>query len=228
MSEKVQQMFASIAGRYDLTNDVLSFGVHRLWRRKLVQLAHISPGQRVLDICCGTGDLAFACKNAVGSSGHVEAIDFVPEMIELAKSKAEQFEDSPSFSVGDAMNLQIESETFDVATVGFGIRNVDNPAECSREILRVLKPQGTFAVLEFGQPRLPIFREIYQLYSDYLMPKIGGLLTGNEEAYRYLPETSQAFIAGESFVSMLKESGFSEARMYPLLWGLAYCYIAVK
>lgn len=228
MSEKVNKMFAEIATKYDIANDVLSFGIHRLWRKKLVELAGISKGDSVLDICCGTGDLAFACKRAVGKEGKVTATDFVPKMIELAKDKAKDIEDAPQFSVGDAMNLKMPENSFDAVSVGFGIRNVDDPKHCSKEVLKVLKPAGRFAVLEFGQPTLPIFSSFYRFYSDHIMPKIGGLLTGNEDAYRYLPETSKEFIAGESFLNMLKESGFSNAKMYPLLWGLAYCYIAEK
>jgi len=228
MSEKVQKMFADIATKYDFANDVLSFGIHRLWRKKLVKLAGISKGDRVLDLCCGTGDLAFASNDIVGEKGSVKAIDFVPEMIELAKEKASKDERSPEFSVGDAMNLTMPENSFDAVSVGFGIRNVDDPAKCSREVLKVLKSGGKFAVLEFGQPTLPIFSNFYRFYSDHIMPKIGGLLTGNEDAYRYLPETSKEFIAGEDFLKMLKENGFSKAVMHPLLWGLAYCYIAEK
>jgi demethylmenaquinone methyltransferase/2-methoxy-6-polyprenyl-1,4-benzoquinol methylase len=228
MSTEVQEMFSSIASRYDLANDVLSLGAHRLWKHKVVGLADVRQGQTVLDLCCGTGDLAFACKKAVGQSGKVFALDFSLKMIEYAKKRAQKLSSAPIFFRGDAMNIPLGENSVDLVTIAFGIRNVDNPLECLRGIFKVLKPGGRVMVLEFGQPQLPGFKSIYKLYSDVFMPRIGGAITGNQSAYRYLPETSARFTAGKDFLNLLSKSGFEQTRLRPFLSGLAYCYLANK
>jgi demethylmenaquinone methyltransferase/2-methoxy-6-polyprenyl-1,4-benzoquinol methylase len=223
-------MFASIAQRYDKANDVLSLGIHRLWRRKAVALAGIKESQSVLDLCCGTGDFAFASAAVVGTSGRVVGLDFVAEMLELANEKQDtthRVESSATvrFMQGDAQRLPFEDGEFDAVTIGFGIRNVDDPSACLAEIRRVLKPSGVAVILEFGQPTLPIFAQCFQLYSKYLMPKIGALLTGNQEAYEYLPETSKSFPRAKAFLDLMEKQNFKNLEMKPLLSGLAYIYL---
>lgn len=234
MSEAVQKMFASIAQRYDKANDVLSLGIHRLWRKKAVAIAGISESQSVLDLCCGTGDFAFASAAAVGPSGRVVGLDFVPEMLVLANEKQDSARDDVQdqntsavvkFMQGDAQRLPFEDDEFDAVTIGFGIRNVDDPSKCLAEIYRVLKPSGVAVVLEFGQPTLPVFAQCFQLYSKYLMPKIGAFLTGNQQAYEYLPETSKSFPRGKAFLDLMEAEKFTELEMKPLLTGLAYIYL---
>ncbi len=230
MSKEVQQMFHSIASRYDFTNDVLSFGMHRLWRRKAVRLAQIAKGQSVLDICAGTGDLAFQAASVVGLEGRVLALDFVHAMLSLARGKnlrrTEQGQLSVHFVQGDAMALPLPDSVFDAVTVSFGIRNVDDPLGALEEMKRVVRNGGSVVVLEFGQPYLPIFKSLYTLYGKYIMPRIGGILTGNRDAYQYLPETAEAFTAGKDFLELMSKAGLSSPRAYPLLFGLAYIYRA--
>jgi len=232
MSKEVQQMFHSIATRYDFTNDVLSFGMHRLWRRRAISVAGISPGQTVLDICAGTGDLAFQASSVVGKEGCVLGVDFVHSMLSLARNKNLIREMSGKASVpfiqGDAMQLPLRDNTFDAVTVSFGIRNVDDPLHALKEMKRVTKAGGCVLVLEFGQPYLPVFKSFYAFYGKYIMPRIGGLLTGNRGAYEYLPETADAFIAGDEFTQLMDDAGLEEARSYPLLFGLAYIYHGSK
>ena len=222
-------MFSKIACRYDLANDVLSFGIHRLWRIKLVRLLNLKKGAKVLDLCCGTGDLAFTSAKVISNSGRVIAIDFVPEMLELAKIKSQKRSiNNVEFVQGDAMSIKVASGLFDACTIGFGIRNVDEPLICLKEMYRTLKKDGVVGVLEFGQPTLPGFKQVYRFYSDYIMPLIGGLLTGDRSAYTYLPETSKKFVAGKQFLDLMQEAGFREVKLYPLFSGLAYCYIGRK
>ena len=229
MSESVQKMFFTIASRYDLANDVLSFGVHRLWRGKLVNMLKMKPGHKVLDLCCGTGDLAFESAKKVKPDGRVIGMDFVDKMLEIAKDKSNiKRVDNVDFIQGDAMKIQSASSMFDFCTIGFGIRNVDDPLECLKEIRRCLKNGGKLGVLEFGQPTLPGFKQLFRFYSKYLMPSIGGAVTGQKEAYKYLPETSKQFIAGNDFLELMKKAGFRNTKLHSHLWGLAYSYIAEK
>lgn len=229
MSQSVQEMFSRIAGRYDLANDVLSFGIHRLWRKKLISLLNLQPGAKVLDLCCGTGDLAFVSANKIGKTGRVIAVDFVPEMLEHARHKAQKYcLDNVDFIQGDAMQIPAKENLFDASTIGFGIRNVDEPYGCLLEIKRCLRVNGFVGVLEFGQPTFPGFKQIYNFYCAYIMPLLGGLLTGDRSAYVYLPETSKRFVAGEEFLELMKKAGFVDVKLYPLFSGLAYCYIGRK
>ncbi len=229
MSEIINAMFSSIADRYDITNDILSFGTHRLWRQQLIKFAEIKEGQKILDLCTGTGDLAIALKKKVGKNGEVVGLDFVQKMLERAKEKIDK---TPLGDIkliqADAANLPLPDNYFDCVTVSFGIRNVTDIPRCFAETRRVLNDKGYFVVLEFGQAQAPIFSELYQFYSKYFMPTIGGLLTGNKEAYAYLPRTANAFPCGEKFVAMLKEAGFKNIKCKALFSGLAYIYVAYK
>lgn len=228
MSRAVHDMFAAIAARYDVTNDVLSFGIHRLWRKTAVRFANIHTGQSVLDLCCGTGDFCTCIAEAVGPTGKVVGLDFVQPMLTIAEDKLQSNTSRTRAPItyihGDAMDLPFPEHSFDVITVSFGIRNVDDISQVFNEVSRVLKPGGTFVVLEFGQPTIPGFRQIYALYSKYLMPHIGGLLTGNRAAYEYLPETSAAFPAGKAFTALLKRDSFDQVAYRPLFGGIAYLY----
>lgn len=225
MSAEVQQMFASIAPGYDRTNEVLSMGVHRAWRRATVKWSGAAPGQKILDCATGTGDLALALKRAVGPAGEVLGTDFCPEMLAVAPGKAERAGLEIKFEVADAMKLPYPTARFDVATIAFGIRNVDDPVACLREMGRVVRPGGRVVVLEFGQPTGP-FGALFRFYSRHVMPAVGGLLTGNRAAYEYLPRTSAAFPAGEKFVALMEQAGcFAKRDAHPLTFGTAYVYV---
>lgn len=227
MSEKVRTMFASIAGRYDVTNSVLSLGIHHLWRNKTVRFSEAKPGDHILDCATGTGDLAITFKKKVGDTGYVLGTDFCKEMIEPAPAKADKKGLVIDFEVADAMNLPYEDNRFDVASISFGIRNVDDPLVCLKEMARVVKPGGRVVVLEFGQPK-GIMSWPYRFYSKYIIPAIGGLLTGNREAYQYLPETSAAFPAGDNFLDLMKQSeSFASQQYRKLNGGIAYIYKGV-
>jgi demethylmenaquinone methyltransferase/2-methoxy-6-polyprenyl-1,4-benzoquinol methylase len=225
VSEQVREMFASIARRYDAANEVLSLGVHRGWRRAAVRLSGAVPGDRVLDCATGTGDLALAFKRAVGPTGEVVGTDFCEEMLAPAPAKARRAGLEVRFEVADALALPYADRSFDVASIAFGIRNVDDPVRCLREMARVVRPGGRVVVLEFGQPRGP-FGALFRVYSRQVMPALGGLLTGNRSAYEYLPRTAAAFPAGDRFLALMSESGsFSQRGATPLLAGTAYVYV---
>ena len=225
-------MFASIARRYDWGNDILSMGTHRLWRRSAVQALTLKPGMRVLDLCTGTGDLAFALSRELSGKGTVVGLDFVESMLQIARTKnlrlqpATEAANAPqiTFLCGDAMSLPFCDEEMDVVTVAFGIRNVDSPLGCLKEMKRVLKPGGQVMILEFGQPRAALFAPLYRFYSSRILPYIGGLATGNISAYHYLNRTSRTFPAGNAFLNLLEEAGFSQRKAKPLFGGLAYIY----
>lgn len=230
MSTQVHEMFSSIAPRYDRANDVLSFGLHRLWRDRALKAGGVTAGNTVIDLCTGTGDVAFAAGRLVGPTGKVFGLDFVLPMLELAATKRSrmQLPCDVQFLQGDAMSIPFPDASADNVTVSFGIRNVDDPQHCLKEMFRVLRPGGAAIVIEFGKPRLPVFREVYNLYCRYVMPIIGGMLTGNRAAYEYLPRTSKAFPAGEEFAQLMRNSGFPDPQIKPLLTGLAYIYIGRK
>lgn len=225
MSTQVRDMFASIARRYDAANEVLSLGVHRAWRRDAVRLSGAREGDRVLDCATGTGDVALAFKRAVGNRGLVVGTDFCREMLVPAPGKARKARLDVRFSVADALALPFASGSFDISSIGFGIRNVDDPVACLREMARVVRPGGRVVVLEFGQPR-GAFGALFRLYSRSVMPAIGGALTGNRAAYEYLPRTAAAFPAGERFLLLMDEAGpFSTRAAHALLAGTAYVYV---
>lgn len=227
MSEKVRLMFADIAGDYDRINGILSFGVHHLWRRKAVKESGAKEGDHVLDCATGTGDLAIAFKKKVGATGYVKGTDFCAPMIKPAPAKAEKAGLEIDFEVADAMDLQYEDNSFNLASIAFGIRNVDDPVAALKEMARVVKPGGRVVVLEFGQPK-GILKFPYNLYSQHIMPAIGGWLSGNREAYTYLPKTSAAFPAGDKFLQLMDEAeAFSEKRAVRLTGGIAYVYVGV-
>lgn len=227
MSEKVRSMFADIADDYDRVNTVLSFGVHHHWRKKTIQESGAQDGDHVLDCATGTGDLAIEFKKTVGKKGYVLGTDFCAPMIESAPSKAAKKGLDVDFEVADAMDLPYKDDRFDIASISFGIRNVDEPITALKEMARVVKPGGRVVVLEFGQPK-GVIKYPYNLYSQHIMPTVGGLLSGNRDAYTYLPRTSAMFPAGEKFLKLMKEAGsFSETKKLKLTGGIAYVYVGV-
>ena len=220
-------MFSTIAKRYDLANEVLSFGVHRWWRRAAVKLCGATPGMSVIDCATGTGELAMTFKRAVGPEGRVLGTDFCPEMLKVAPAKARRAQLDIQFEAADAQHLPYPDASFDVASIAFGIRNVDDPLCCIRELARVVTPGGRVVVLEFGRPK-GLFGALFRFYSKMVMPALGKLLTGNRAAYEYLPRTAAAFPSGEHFLALMHEAGtFAEARAHPLTFGTAYVYVGM-
>lgn len=227
MSEQVHSMFSQIAPRYDAGNDLLSFGTHRLWRRRAVRAVGAKAGEHVLDCATGTGDLALAFKRAVGPTGSVLGTDFNADMLKAAPLKAQRAGLDVKFEVADAMKLPYPAASFDVASISFGIRNVDDPSACLVELARVVKPGGRVLVLEFGQPT-GAFGYLFRPYARHVMPLLGQLVTGNRAAYEYLPRTSAAFPSGEAFLELMRRTGrYARVSAEPLLSGVAFIYLGV-
>ncbi len=225
MSEAVRRMFSEISGKYDLMNSVLSFGIHHIWRKRAVRFTGASEGMAVLDCAAGTGDLAIEFKKAVGRAGKVIATDFCEDMIDIARRKAERLNLGIEFDLADVMNLAYEDDIFDISSISFGIRNVDDPAIGISEMARVVKPGGKVVVLEFGRPS-GIMKIFYGVYSKYIMPAIGKLIAGNKFAYTYLPETAAAFPCGDEFIELMAATGrFAECNYIKLNSGIAFIYV---
>ena len=224
MSEQVRAMFAGIAGSYDRANSVLSMGVHHHWRKRTVRESGAVSGSTVLDCATGTGDLAIEYKLQVGS-GRVVGSDFCAEMLAYAPAKASHRGLDIEWDVQDAMKLTYPDNSFDVASIAFGIRNVDDPVQALRSMGRVVRAGGRVAVLEFGTP-LWWMKPLFSFYSAIVIPFVGGMVTGRRDAYEYLTRSSAAFPTGDSFVALMSEAGvFASTRVIPLTGGIAYLYI---
>lgn len=228
-AETIRAMFSKVASRYDHANQVLSLGVHHLWRSRLVKLSEVKPGDAVLDCATGTGDLAIAFKKAVGPSGKVVGTDFCAEMLGPAPIKAGRLGLDIQFEQADVTQLPYPSESFDVASISFGIRNVENPVKGLSEMARVLKPGGRLMVLEFGQSNIPLFSSLYGFYSERILPRIGGWVTGQKDAYKYLQSSSAAFPCREEFLKMMGSTGqLTDLRYWSLTGGIAFIYSGTK
>ncbi|MBL7663154.1 bifunctional demethylmenaquinone methyltransferase/2-methoxy-6-polyprenyl-1,4-benzoquinol methylase UbiE [bacterium] len=232
MSQAVHDMFHSIAERYDLANQILSLGVHNSWRRNAIAMLKLPNNASIADICTGTGDVAFELNTYFKNSATIYGFDFVRKMVKLAAVKQQQKKQQTAravhFSCADAMCLPVQAESFAAVTCAFGIRNVDDPLQCLREFHRVLKDSGQVLILEFGKPQLPVFSQVYDLYGKHLMPRIGGMLSGNRAAYEYLPQTAKAFPDGEKFVELMRQAGFHSIRVKSFMTGVAYAYCGQK
>jgi demethylmenaquinone methyltransferase/2-methoxy-6-polyprenyl-1,4-benzoquinol methylase len=227
MSDAVHTMFSDIAPKYDLTNSVLSLGIHHLWRNATVAESGARAGSHVLDCATGTGDLALAFKKVVGDAGRVLGTDFNADMLSFAPAKAHAKGLDVEFEVADAMHLPYSDATFDVASISFGIRNVDDPRTALSEMARVAKPGGRVVVLEFGQPR-GLMGLTYRFYSRHIIPLIGGILTGNRKAYEYLPTTAAAFPCRDEFTALMASTGrLTNCRYRELTGGIAFLYSGV-
>ncbi len=222
----IQQMFGMISGKYDLANTVMSFGIHHLWKRRLISESHLESGNRILDCASGTGDLAFLFEKALQGTGQVTGTDFCEPMLEVARAKAKKQDSKVRFEWADVMNLPYQDHQFDIASISFGIRNVKDPVQALSELGRVVKPGGKVLILEFGQPKALFFAKAYEAYSKLLLPVLGGWVSGEPSAYRYLQTSSSLFPCGSEFLKLAHASGkFSEYRCIPFQLGITYLYV---
>lgn len=227
--EVIKSMFQKVAPAYDRANTVLSAGIHHLWRRKLVKMADVKPGMKVLDCATGTGDLAIEFKKAVGPEGKVIGTDFCADMMTTAPAKAKAQGLEIDYQVADVMNLPFADESFDRVSISFGIRNVQDPIKALKEMARVTKPGGQVFILEFGQMTTPVIKDLYGFYSEKVLPVLGGLVSGQKEAYQYLQKSSAKFPSGSDFVTWMNETGsFKKAKFEPVSFGIAYIYQGTK
>lgn len=222
----IRDMFTSISKHYDLTNSVLSAGIHRIWKAKLVRESGVKPGSRVLDCASGTGDLAFLFEKSMRGTGEVTGTDFCESMLDVARVKAAKIHSKAKFELADVTRLQYSDRSFDIASISFGIRNVQNPQVALSELGRVVNSGGRVLVLEFGQPQSKLMSSLFNFYSKKVLPKIGGWLSGQPKAYKYLQTSSAAFPCGDDFIRIALATGkFSQAKYIPLQSGIAYLYV---
>ncbi len=226
----VQRHFDQVASRYDLMNTLLSFGLHHLWKRRAVSLLGLRPGERVADLCGGTGDLALLAASKVGPSGTVLLYDLNRAMMlaGLPKIARRGLKERILLLEGDAECLSLADNSLDAVMVGFGVRNLARLEGGLREMHRVLKPGGRLLILEFSRPRHPLMRRLYDLYSFHVMPRAGQIITGSREAYAYLVTSIRQFPRPEELAALLREIGFAGVRYHPLTDGIAMIHLGVK
>jgi demethylmenaquinone methyltransferase / 2-methoxy-6-polyprenyl-1,4-benzoquinol methylase len=226
----VYRHFDSIARHYDFMNTLLSFGAHLLWKRWTVPMLGLKPGDRVLDVCGGTADLAILAARVVGPSGRVIVYDINRAMMREGrrKVKALGLQDIVRFVQGDAESISLGQAAFDAAMVGFGIRNLTHMERGFQEMHRALKPGGKMACLEFSRPVTPWFRWLYDVYSFHIMPAVGKVLAGSRQAYTYLPESIRVFPGPEELAGLLVRLGFRQVWHRLLTDGIAAIHLGVK
>lgn len=228
-ADQIRTLFSSVAHGYDKANDAMTLGMARLWRRKLVEWSGARTGDRILDCATGTGDLAIEFKRAVGPSGEVIGTDFCAEMLERAPAKAQRKNLSVDFRMADAMNLPFVEGEFDVSSIAYGIRNVSDPARALSEMARVVRPGGCVMVLETGDTPDGALKKAFEFYIKQIVPRVGGLLTGQREAYEYLNKSSRGFPSREKFLEIMKSTGaFSRVEYRVLFGGASFIYRGIR
>ena len=228
----VREVFSSVAARYDLMNDVMSVGVHRIWKDAMVEWLNPRPGWRTVDVAGGTGDIAFRiAETARARGGEAEIIvcDINAQMLgEGVRRAAEKNEPAIQWVCGDAEKLPVPDGHFDAYTIAFGIRNVTHIEAALREARRVLKPGGRFLCLEFSKVEVPGLDTLYDAYSFKLLPRIGGVVAGDADSYRYLAESIRRFPPQAEFARMIGEAGLSQVKVRNLSGGIAAMHSAFK
>jgi demethylmenaquinone methyltransferase/2-methoxy-6-polyprenyl-1,4-benzoquinol methylase len=225
-AERVRDLFSAIAPRYDLINDLQSFGLHRLWKRRLARLARPGPGASALDVCCGTGDIAFALARQEAS---VVGLDFTGPMLRMAERRSEaQAGSRPAFVQGDAQQLPFPDNSFDIVTVGYGLRNLAGWERGLAEMWRVSRPGGRLLVLDFGKPEHPLWRRAYFMYLARCVPVFGRLFCGDAQAYAYILESLEHYPAQRGVARELERLGGAAVRVHELLGGIMSINYAEK
>jgi demethylmenaquinone methyltransferase / 2-methoxy-6-polyprenyl-1,4-benzoquinol methylase len=227
---RIAGMFDAIAPRYDLLNGVLSAGLDRYWRRRAIRSLAFTGRETLLDVCTGTGDVAIAAARGAQGAAQVLGVDFAGAMLTRARQKVSDRQLSARVRVvrGDAMDLPVASASVEGVTIAFGIRNVADPESACRELLRVLRPGGRLAILEFGLPVVPAVRPLYLWYFRNVLPRIGRTVSRHDAAYSYLPASVGAFPWGEAFADILRGQGFNNVKARPLSFGVVYLYTGQK
>jgi demethylmenaquinone methyltransferase/2-methoxy-6-polyprenyl-1,4-benzoquinol methylase len=229
-ARRVRSVFASVAGKYDVMNDLMSFGVHRLWKHFTLSLTGLKPGQHALDVAGGTGDLALGMLRQVGKEGRVILSDINPSMLEVGRDRLLDlgFVGNVECLVADAERLPFDDNSFDCLTIGFGLRNVTDKTAALRSMHRVLKPGGQLLVLEFSTPVAPGLKPLYDAYSFNVLPLLGRFVAGDAASYRYLAESIRMHPNQESLLEMLRTAGFGQARYHNLSGGIVALHRGFK
>jgi demethylmenaquinone methyltransferase / 2-methoxy-6-polyprenyl-1,4-benzoquinol methylase len=228
-------MFDAIAPRYDLLNHLLSAGIDKRWRTKMIASLKLTGRETLVDVCTGTADVALEARRGANGSSHGSAarvlgVDFAGAMLALGLRKVRDAGEEQRIALvrGDAMRIPVPDGVADAATVAFGVRNVQKTDVAVQELARVLRPGGRLAILEFSIPRIPGLAALYRWYFSRVLPLIGRAISGHSGAYSYLPASVGAFPPPAEFVTLLRHSGFVDVRAVPLTFGIVYLYAAVR
>jgi demethylmenaquinone methyltransferase/2-methoxy-6-polyprenyl-1,4-benzoquinol methylase len=228
---RIRRMFGNIAPSYDLLNHLLSLNIDKYWRWRTTRLVPPSAGSPILDLCTGTGDLALAYDRASGGRAPIFGADFCHEMLVRAVHKTHhcRAEDRVHYLEADAQQLPFPDQSFQITTVAFGLRNVTDTNRGLAEMVRVTRPGGKVAILEFSQPRHWLFGRLYRFYFRYLLPFIGQAISRSKDnAYRYLPASVLEFPDGEALAERLRSHGLTDVRWYPFTFGIATLYVGTR
>lgn len=226
----VAEVFRSVAPKYDLMNDLMSFGMHRLWKRFTIAQANLHPGQYVLDVASGTGDLAKALAKVVGRQGKVIMTDINEAMLQVGRERLEDAGVLGNIECiqADAENLPFASQLFDCVTIAFGLRNVTNKISAMKSMHRVLKPGGKLLILEFSRPQSALMNKLYDFYSFNVIPRMGGVITNDRDSYQYLVESIRMHPDQETLKTMMQEAGFEDIEYHNLCDGVVALHKGYK
>jgi demethylmenaquinone methyltransferase/2-methoxy-6-polyprenyl-1,4-benzoquinol methylase len=226
-AEDIQSIFTSVAHGYDAANDAMTLGMARLWRKQLVRWSEAKPGAKVLDCATGTGDLAIEFKKAVGPTGQVIGTDFCASMLDKAPAKAKRSNLDVQFQLADVMQLPFEAQQFDVCSIAYGVRNVSDPILALKEMARVVRPGGHVMILETGDSPDSYMKVFFDFYIRQMVPRIGGMITGQRQAYEYLNQSSRGFPSRERFLELVSAAdAFSKSEFRVLFGGASFLYKA--
>ena len=226
----VSEVFTSVANKYDIMNDLMSFGIHRLWKRFAIELSGVREEYRVLDLAGGTGDLTKLFSNLVGVNGEVILTDINESMLNIGRDKLTDlgYIENTKFVQGDAQLLPFQDDYFDCVSIGFGLRNVTDKLLALKSIYNTLKPEGKLIILEFSKPENSLISDIYEAYSFKILPKIGKLVANDEGSYQYLSESIRMHPNQEELLAMLQEAGFKDCQYHNMTNGIVAVHIGIK
>jgi len=224
-ADGVKDLFAAVAPRYDLINDLQSFGLHRLWKRRLVRLAQVNAGESALDLCCGTGDIAFALSR---QGAQVTGVDFSDAMLDVARRRRSTVGGVVLFEQGDALNLRFAEASFDLVTIGYGLRNLRDVDLGLAEIARVTRPGGRLLILDFAFPSQPLWKAAYVLHLRTVVPFLGRLFCGDADTHSYILESLQRYPGPASICQRMEANGWEEVRWWNILGGVMTLHRGVR
>ncbi len=229
-ARRVADVFHSVAAKYDIMNDLMSGGVHRIWKRFTIEMSAARPKQKILDIAGGTGDLSYQFSRIVGPDGLVVLADINDSMLSVGRDRLTDrgVAGNIEYCQTDAQYLPFPDNTFDCITIAFGLRNVTDKDLALRSMLRVLKPGGRLLVLEFSKPTNPVMEKIYDQYSFKLLPFMGKVITNDADSYRYLAESIRMHPDQETLLSMLKDAGFTDCEYHNMTSGVVALHKGLK
>lgn len=227
---QVAEVFHSVAGKYDLMNDLMSMGIHRLWKRFTIELSGVRPGHQVLDIAGGTGDLTMKFSDLVGQEGKVVLADINASMLQVGRSRLTDrgYAGNIEYVQADAEHLPFPDNSFNAVSIAFGLRNVTDKDQALRDMTRVLKPGGKLMVLEFSKPTNPLLSKVYDTYSFTALPLMGQLIAGDSESYKYLAESIRMHPDQETLKGMMEAAGLVNCKYYNMTGGIVALHVGIK